>query len=235
MEISVGSILTEGVALATLAVGAWYVAKAVQAREAAEVAGTKGNPPLTPEIEPAYPPQRDEGILGLMGGSRSEPLPASFASNSASRMQVPSTPAVPVFIDPATAARERRVEEVAWAFAALSDLGAISTVLLDADGVVLRAEGVLIQADAEMTGIAQHVSQLSEREVLDVTSNAQFPFLDKTVRSVAYYPVGKAGAGLVIASAESGFFGAMELRVADAVAARLATFFGVAAELEQGR
>lgn len=232
MGISMGSILSEGLVAAGIAAGMAYWLKTPTAKEArAEAAslitylgiaevharGKQDTAVLDVPVEqdPSLEQKGSEGVLGLMGDSRSEPREAVFSS-----ARTASAPASLDSLVPKTSSAEgRRHEELMWAMNTVSDMGPVTCVVVDTDGDVLVSEGALLESAPSATGILKRVSH---EEVLDVPDNEKCPYLRDTVRSIACFPVGERGAALMVASEEDRFFGDFELRTLRAMVGRLA-------------
>lgn len=222
MEISVLSIVSEGLVAVGIAAGVTYWLKTPMVKEGSEEAasfmeelGFKEESAVETKESPAEP-KDDAGVLGLMGGSRSEPRKAAFSSAK----EPPASPTLESLLPKTPSANERRRDEVMWAIGTLADMGAVSCVAVDSSGDIVIADGELVASPPGLTGILQRVAEVRNEEVLEVSDNEKCQFLQNTVRSVACFPCGNKGAVLV-ASSEKGFFGDFELRILRALVTRL--------------
>jgi len=204
-DLSAGAVIFDAVALGAVIAGATYVYRSSFADKSAD------------DQLVVAPKEEDKGILGLMGDSRSSPLPAKFARPVGRPLAEVADSAVDVLPNVA----ERRAEELSLALGNLGDLGEVSVVVFDGGKSVLLAEGKLIVDGA--------IGNVVEAGVVARRDDAgDFPFLDKQrTNSVAAYPLGETGGVMVVASEEKGFFGEMEERVGKAVAGRLSAFIPV--------
>lgn len=223
--ISAISAISEVTAFAVLAAGTYYFV-------------LRDEPEPNASKEPSEQPANQGGILGL-SAKQSFPTPVATKPSSESSQSAPIAPIpqldtvgvdISDYLETAdTVPSARRVEEeLSWASSSLSDLSDCDAVMIvDAAGDVIWVEGRLVANTAELGSLPARVAKSVRAEVVLVHGNADFPFLQDSVRCVAVLPIGKDGAVLVLASEDTEFFGTVEKRVAEAVCQRLASFLKV--------
>ena len=222
MELSLGTIILDVGALGVVAGAVVYWDKLPKEFTDRFKSKTDSNTDKSSESstdsEPAFA-KNDEGVLGLMGDSRSEPRAASFS--------VPERPKPVMQPEPLPDAERRAKEEISWALGVLNDLGTVTVVILDGKQDTVHAEGALYVKD-------QPVGSFVGRAEESIHENStSFPFIADTARSVGCWSLADSGGALIVASDEPYFFSARELRIIKAVSTRLGAFISkIPAKLE---